>query len=236
MNIKGKTAVVTGGNRGIGAAIARALATAGANIVIGARQQRKSQIVASELATEYGVQTRAVQTDVAKEADCERLIQETVAAFGTLHLLVNNAGIGGGGLIASTSTDEFDKVLKTNLYGVFWCSRAAYRQMRRNPESPRGMIINLSSVAGKQAWSGTGVYSASKFGVLALTQAMADEGQADDIKVAALCPAKVATDMTGVSGPEYLQPEDCAESVLYLLRLSPAAWVTEIVLSRKGAD
>jgi 3-oxoacyl-[acyl-carrier protein] reductase len=98
------------------------------------------------------------------------------------------------------------------------------------------VIINISSLAGKQAWSGTGTYSASKFGVLGLTHALADEGKADDIKAVAICPAMVATPMTGVSGPDYLQPEDIAETVLYLLRLSPAAWPTEIVLERKGAD
>jgi 3-oxoacyl-[acyl-carrier protein] reductase len=104
-----------------------------------------------------------------------------------------------------------------------------------NSGHPRGMIINLSSVAGKSAWSGTGAYSASKFGVIALTQALADEGKADDIKAAAICPAMVATPMTRVTGSDYLQPEDCAETAMYLLRLSPAAWPTEIVLERKGA-
>ena len=108
--------------------------------------------------------------------------------------------------------------------------------MQENKDNPRGFIINISSVAGKQAWSGTGTYSASKFGLLGLTHALADEGKADGIKVTAICPALVATPMTGVSGPDYLQPEDIAETVLYLLRLSPAAWPTEIVLERKGAD
>jgi NAD(P)-dependent dehydrogenase (short-subunit alcohol dehydrogenase family) len=84
--------------------------------------------------------------------------------------------------------------------------------------------------------TGTGTYSASKFAVLALTQALADEGKTDDIKAVAICPALVATPMTGVSGPDYLQPEDVAETVLYLLRVSPAAWPTEIILERKGAD
>ena len=148
---------------------------------------------------------------------------------------MNNAGVGGHKVVAKTPTDDFDRILKTNLYGTFWCARAAYRQMQRNEGDPRGVIINVSSLAGKQAWSGTGAYSASKFAVLALTQALADEGKVDDIKAVAICPAMVATPMTGVSGPENLQPEDIAETVLYLLRLSPAAWPTEIVLERKSA-
>ena len=229
-------AVVTGGNSGIGLAIAMALAQVGCHIVIGARNQKRNLVVADELHRNRGVRTLALETDVAREADCERLTRETIAKFGTLHILVNNAGIFGGTVVAKTSSEDFDRVLKTNLYGAFWCARAAYRQMQENKDNPRGFIINISSVAGKQAWSGTGTYSASKFGLLGLTHALADEGKADGIKATAICPALVATPMTGVSGPDYLQPEDIAETVLYLLRLSPAAWPTEIVLERKGAD
>ena len=108
--------------------------------------------------------------------------------------------------------------------------------MKRNEGDPRGIIINVSSLAGKQAWSGTGTYSASKFGVQGLTQSLANEGKADRIKAVAICPAMVATPMTGVSGPDYLQPEDIAETVLYLLRLSPAAWPMEVVLERRNAS
>jgi 3-oxoacyl-[acyl-carrier protein] reductase len=192
--------------------------------------------VTEELQRKFGVQTLAVETDVARESDCDRLIREVTAKFGTLHILVNNAGIIGGTVVVKTTAEDFDRVLKTNLYGTFWCAREAYRQMQTNKGNPRGVIINLCSLAGKQAWSGTGTYSASKFGVLGLTHALADEGKADDIKAVAICPAMVATPMTGVSGPDYLQPEDIAETVLYLLRLSPAAWPAEIVLERKGAD
>ncbi len=162
---------------------------------------------------------------------CRRLRRDS----GAVDVLVNNAGIGGGGLIASTSTADFDRVLKTNLYGTFWCSRAAFRLMQKNSGDPRGAIINISSLAGKEAWTGTGTYSASKFAIMALNQAMADEGKEHNIKVAAVCPAMVATAMTGVQGPEYLQPEDCAAAVMFLLGLSPAAWPVEIVLPRKGA-
>ena len=236
LELKGKIAVVTGGNSGIGLATSAALAQVGCNLVIAGRRQIKNQAVANDLAQKFNVRTHAVEADVSREADCVRLIQEAVAKFGTIHILINNAGIGGGGRVVETTTEEFDRVLKTNLYGTFWCARAAYSQMKRNKSDPRGIIINVSSLAGKQAWSGTGTYSASKFGIIGLTQALADEGKADHIKTIAICPAMVATPMTGVSGPDYLQPEDIAETVLYLLQLSPAAWPTEIVLERKGAD
>jgi NAD(P)-dependent dehydrogenase (short-subunit alcohol dehydrogenase family) len=239
MELKEKIAIVTGANSGIGKAIASALAKEGANVVVTARRQNENRQVAQELDERFGVKTLAVEVDVSREADCDRLFKETVKAFGTVHILVNNAGIAGGGLIAATTTKDFDRILKTNLYGTFWCSRAGYRQMQMNKPrrgEPRGMIINISSVAGKMAWAETGAYSASKFGVLALTQALADEGKKDNIKATAICPAMVATPMTGRHGPEYLQPEDCAETVVYLMRLSPAAWPTEIVLDRKGAS
>jgi 3-oxoacyl-[acyl-carrier protein] reductase len=231
-----KAAVITGGNSGIGLAIATALAQAEYNLVISGRRQSKNRTVAEDLARRFKVQTLAVEADVSHEADCVRLIEEAVAKFGTIHLLVNNAGIGGGGRVAETRTEDFDRVLKTNLYGTFWCSRAAYSRMKRNQGDPRGVIINISSLAGKQAWSGTGSYSASKFGINGLTQALADEGKADHIKAIAICPAMVATPMTGVNGPDYLQAEDIAQTVLCLLRLSPAAWPNEVVLERRDAS
>ena len=235
-DLKGKIAVVTGGNSGIGLAIAAALAQEGCDLVIAGRRQGKNQAVAKDLAQRFNVQTHAVETDVSREADCVRLMQEAVAKLGTVHILINNAGVAGGGRVAEVKTEDFDRVLKTNLYGTFWCARAAYSQMKRNKGDLRGVIINISSLAGKQAWSGTGTYSASKFGVIGLTQALADEGKADHIKAIAICPAMVATPMTGVSGLDYLQPEDVAETVLYPLRLSPAAWPTEIVLERRDAS
>lgn len=236
LDLKGKIAVVTGGNSGIGLAIATSLAHAGCNLVIAGRRQSKNQSVANDLAKKFNVQTHPTEADVSREADCVRLIQEAVTKFRAIHILINNAGIGGGGRIAETDTADFDRVLKTNLYGTFWCARAAYSQMKRNKSEPRGVIINISSLAGKQAWSGTGTYSASKFGIIGLTQALADEGKADHIKAIAICPAMVATPMTGAMGPDYLQPEDIAKTVTYLLSLSPAAWPTEVVLERRDGS
>jgi 3-oxoacyl-[acyl-carrier protein] reductase len=233
MMLTNKVAIVTGGNSGIGRAIALALAGEGADVVVSGRRQKENERVAGQIQTKFGRKALAIQADVSKETDCDRLIAETVAGFGKLDILVNNAGIYAGGKIADTSTEDFDRVLKTNLYGTFWCSRAAFRQMQKQHG---GFIINISSVAGKESWSEEGAYSASKFGVMALTQALADEGKPHNIKCCAICPALVATPMTGVTGPDYIQPEDIAETVLYLLRLSPAAWVTEIVVSRKGAE
>jgi 3-oxoacyl-[acyl-carrier protein] reductase len=233
MTLDEKVAVVTGGNSGIGEAIAQALAQQGANVVIAARRQKENERVAAAIRARHKRQALALAADVSRESDCERLIAETVKKFGRLDILVNNAGIFEGGRLVETTSEAFDRVLRTNLYGTFWCSRAAFRQMQQNGG---GYIINISSIAGKQAWSGNGPYSASKFGVMGLTQALADEGKPHHIKCTAICPALVATPMTGLSGADYIQPEDVAQTVLYLLRMSDAVWQTEIVMPRKGAE
>jgi len=232
MIMKNKVAIVTGGNSGIGKATAFALAREGAQIVVAARRERENERVAAEIRKQYGIHTVPITADVSREADCDRLVAEALRTCKRIDILVNNAGTGGGGEVASTTTAEFDRVLRTNLFGTFWCSRAAFKQMKKQDS---GYIINISSLCGKEAWSGTGAYSASKFGIMALTQAMADEGKAHNIKCTAICPALVATPMTGAAGTEVIQPEDIAETVLYLLRLSPACWPVEIMLPRKGA-
>ncbi len=234
MELSGATAIVTGGNSGIGAAIAGALAGEGVRTVIAGRREDKNNAIARQLQEQHGTDTLAVTTDVSREDDCERLVQSTVERFGRLDVLVNNAGIGTHGAIEQTASDDFDRVLKTNLYGTFWCSRAAFRVMR--DQGGAGAIINISSLAGVDAWRGTGPYSASKYGIMGLTKALADEGADHGIRCAAICPAMVATPMSGVAGDDYLQPADIADTVLWLLRLSPAAWPTEVVLPRRGAD
>ena len=234
------TAIVTGGNSGIGEAIVHLLANRGMNVVVAGRRQDKSEQLAKEVSARYGTEAVPMQADVAREEDCRRLVDRTLDRFQSLHLLINNAGIGGRGKIAELESDSFDRVMKTNLYSAFWCSKAAYRAMLIN-DAPaghelRGGIINISSVCGVDAWAGVGAYCASKHGMMGLTRAMADEGSGDRIRVAAICPAMVATPMTKVSGPEYIAPEDIAATVAYLLDLTSAAWPREIVINRRGAD
>ena len=237
--ITGKVALVTGGNSGIGRAIAKSLAAAGVRVAVaGRREQANRETVAWLQEKNPDVEAIAITADVSVEEDCVRAVRETRERLGGFDLLVNNAGISGGDKIAETSTEDFDRVLKTNLYGAFLCAREAFRDMAKNPEAGglRGNIINVSSLAGKEAWSGTGAYSVSKFGMMALTQSLADEGKAVGIRATAICPALVATPLTGASGTEVIQPNDIAATVLYLLRLSPAAWPTEIVIPRRGAE
>src|SRR5437660_12802980 len=172
--LAGKIAIVTGSSSGIGKAIALTFAEEGASVVVAARRQHLCEQTVKQI-REKGGEAMAIQTDVADESQVERLITQTVQRYGRLDILVNNAGIGGGGRIAETSTKTFDEVMNTNLRGTFFCCRAGFRQMKQNGG---GTIINMSSVAGVQAWAGTGTYSASKHVVMALTKAPAKDGRA----------------------------------------------------------
>ncbi|ACD82770.1 SDR family oxidoreductase [Candidatus Methylacidiphilum infernorum] len=232
--LSGRVAVVTGANSGIGKAIAFALASSGAQLIVAARRMDLNRKVALEIEWETSSKAFPMETDVSKEEQCIKLIEETVHRYGRIDILVNSAGIMVYSPLEELSTEDFDSVIKTNLYGTFWCSKEAFKQMIR--QQAGGYIINISSLAGIDAWSGTAGYSASKFGIMGLTKALADEGKKYDIKVTAICPALVATPMTGVEGENYLQPQDIAQTVLYLLSLSGACWPTEIILPRKGAD
>jgi 3-oxoacyl-[acyl-carrier protein] reductase len=235
--LAGKVAIVTGSSSGIGKAIALRFGREGGNIVVAARRIALCQRTVDEI-TKQGGEAWAVQTDVADERQVDRLIEETVKRYGRLDILVNNAGIGGGGRLADTTTTAFDDVMNVNLRGTFFCCRAGFKQMR---QQGGGMIINMSSVAGLQAWSGTGVYSASKHGVMALTKALADEGRPFHIKVSAVCPGAVADELVDASQEEIVRSEkinpfDVAETALFLATLGQYAVVHQIVIDRLGAD
>ena len=171
--LAGKIAIVTGSSSGIGKAIALTFGREGASVIVTARRKELCEKTVARIRKDGG-EAMALQTDVTDESQVERLIEETVKRYGRLDILVNNAGIGGEGRIAETSTEMFDRVMNTNLRGTFFCCRAGFRQMKQNGG---GTIINMSSVAGVQAWAGTGTYSASKHGIMALTKSLADEGK-----------------------------------------------------------
>ncbi len=235
--LAGKIAIVTGSSSGIGKAIALKFAEEGARVVVAARRQHLCEQTVKQI-RQKGGEAMAIPTDVTDESQVERLITETVKRYGRLDILVNNAGIGGGGRIAETSTKTFDEVMNTNLRGTFFCCRAGFRQMKQQGE---GTIINMSSVAGVQAWAGTGTYSASKHGVMALTKALAEEGRPYKIKVSAICPGGVADELVDASPDEILHsekisPYDIAETAVYLVTLGPYTVVHQIIVDRLGAD
>lgn len=236
--LDGKIAIVTGSSSGIGKAIALTFAAEGARVVVAARRQTLCEGVAAQI-RERGGEALAIPTDVTDEQQVDHLVAETVRRYGRVDILVNNAGIGGGRQIVETATREFDEVIRTNLYGTFFGCRAGFRQMKRQPEG--GTILNMSSVCGVQAWAGTGSYSASKHGIMALSKALADEGRPHRIKVSAICPGGVAEGLVDASPEEIrrseqISPYDVAETAVYLATLGPHAVVHQVTVDRLGAD
>ena len=194
---------------------------------------------ARETLARSGRQVHAQACDLAQADAVHGWVDAAAKALGGIDILVNNAGIiAGGRRLAETSTKDFDAVMNVNLRGTFFCCRAGFTQMK---QQGGGTIINMSSVAGVQAWAGTGTYSASKHGIMALTKTLADEGRAHNIKVTAICPGGVADELVDASPEEILRsgkidPFDIAEAAVYLATLGRHTVVHQIVIDRLGAD
>jgi 3-oxoacyl-[acyl-carrier protein] reductase len=216
-----KVAVVTGGSRGIGYAIARALSDLDANVVISARQEESLRAARDRLAAGRagsGARIAAIAADVTSYADVERLMDAAAARFGGLDLLVNNAGIGSFGEVAAQALDDWHRTIATNLTGVFYCCRAAIPHLRRRGG---GWIINISSLAGKNPFAGAAAYCASKAGLNAFSEALMQEVRYDDIRVSSIMPGSVRTEFGGShdgAGTEWkLAPSDVAQVVVDLV-------------------
>lgn len=211
--LENKTAVVTGGGTGIGAGIARALAGAGAHVVICGRRERPLQDVAAEIEQEGGRAT-AVVADVSREEDVQRVVD----AAGSVHILVNNAGVGGGSAIHSHSVADWDRVMAINLRGPFLFARAVLPQMRRQGY---GHIVNISSESGLEYYQGSGAYGVSKHALNALSEYIQRENQAHNVHVHTICPGMVVTEMTegnpSLDRSKCLYPEDIAGLALWLV-------------------
>jgi len=203
-NLAGKTAVVTGGYTGIGRQMALALAEAGANVVVCARNLEGCEKTAREIAEGTGVKTLALKCDVSSEADVLKMVADTVAKFGGLDILVNNAGIAMGGLPEDTKLEDWDRILDVNLTGTFLCAREAAKVMIN---AGRGKIINISSVMGYQTTSvvSAPAYVASKGAVVTLTKDLAIRWIKHGINVNAIAPGWFPTNMTEpVLSPEFM--------------------------------
>jgi 3-oxoacyl-[acyl-carrier protein] reductase len=235
--LEGKVAIVTGSSSGIGKAIAHTFGREGAMVVVTARRLDICEQVAEQIRMKGG-QAVSLKTDVTDESQVDELCRYTIIHFGQLDILVNNAGVFGGGSFMKVTTSDFDRVINTNLRGAFFCCRAGLRVMMKQKS---GTIINMSSVAGIEAWAGTGIYSASKHGLMGLTKALADEARSHGIKVCSICPAGVADELVDASEEKIVEsqkinPFDIAETAVYLATLGPHAIVRQVVVDRLGAE
>jgi 3-oxoacyl-[acyl-carrier protein] reductase len=220
--LAGRTAVVTGGTRGIGLTIARALAEDGASVVVSGRDAARLESAVSELEG-LGAAAVGVTADQSKREDCDRLVDAAKERFGRIDVLVNNAGITRDQLLVRMKDDEWDQVVDTNLRGVFLMTRAAAKSMMRQKT---GRIINITSTAGAMGNPGQVNYSAAKAGVIGLTKAAARELAHWNILVNAVAPGLIETDMTaGLPGAA----REALLQQVPLKRIGAAREVAEVV-------
>src|SRR6185436_19032458 len=229
-------ALITGGSSGIGLAVARALGEDGYGITIAARRPDKLEQAAAGL-RDAGLDIHHIAANMADEDDIKRMIASHMDRCGRLDLLMNNAGLGIGGTIEEAETKKLDMQLDVNLRAVYLTTREAVPALKEAGKDGGGMIVNTASIAGKRPQGWLAAYSATKAAVIALTEATGMELANDGVRCTAICPAFVDTPMTDwvrgqVSGDEMIQPEDIAEIIRCLLRLSPNAVVPEVMIVR----
>jgi NAD(P)-dependent dehydrogenase (short-subunit alcohol dehydrogenase family) len=223
-----RAALITGGSSGIGLAIARMLRDEGYGLTLASRRAEKVEAAAAELGA------AAVAADVSSAEACEALVAAHRERFGRLDVLVNSAGVGIAGRVEDLPAKHFDLQLGVNLRGLFLVTQAAIPLLRES----RGWIVNLASIAGTLPTPGLATYGATKAAVISLTRSLNEELDADGVRAIAICPGFVDTAMaqwSGLRSDEMIQPEDCAEVVRMLLRLSPRARVPQVVIERVGS-
>ncbi|BAQ15204.1 3-ketoacyl-ACP reductase [Clostridium botulinum B2 128] len=241
--LEGRTAIVTGASRGIGRAIAKKLASMGANLVLNYRSRAKEIDTLLEEIEEFGIETLVIQGDVSSFEDSKKIADEAKNKFGTIDILINNAGITKDSLILRMTEEDFDKVISVNLKGVYNCSKHIAPIMLKQRS---GKIINISSVVGVAGNAGQCNYAAAKAGVIGITKSLAKELGSRGITVNAVAPGYIRTDMTDAL-PEKVKksiedllplkrlgtPEDVAEAVGFLAS-DKAAYITGQVIHVDG--
>ena len=220
--LEGKTAVVTGGSKGIGYSIGEYLARAGANVVLSARNADEVKAAADTLNGLGSGTVVGVQADVRSYQDVQRMIAAAAELGDGLDILINNAGVGGFAPVDQIPVDLWHAIIETNLNGVFYCCREAIPHMRRRGA---GWIINIGSLAGKNPFAGGAAYNASKFALVGFSEAMMLDVREDDIRTSYIMPGSVATyfnDHTPSDADAWkIQPEDIAQIVMDLLAMNP---------------
>jgi 3-oxoacyl-[acyl-carrier protein] reductase len=231
-----KVALVTGASRGIGRCIALALAENGARVALTARTKAELLAVQSEIEAS-GSQAASFPSDISQETQAIALVQNTVEHFGRLDILINNAGSVLAKPLIETSTKEWDNLMAINARAPFILCRQAIPYLKQQELS---FIINIASVVGVKGYVNQSIYSASKHALLGMTKALAKEVQADGIRVHAINPGGVDTDLVGLARPDLdrsvlMQPEEIAEIVLFLVTRQGRAVIDEINVRRAAS-
>lgn len=228
-SLKGKNALITGAGKGLGRAMAIALAQEGVNLGLVARTQADLQQVADELA-QWNVKIAIATADVSSIDSVNNAVTQIKSELGVIDILINNAGIGVFGSFLELEPAQWEEVIKVNLLGVYYVTRAVLPEMI---ERKTGDIINVSSTAGQRGAAITSAYSASKFGLIGLSESLMQEVRKHNIRVTTLTPSTVATDMaidlklTDGNPERVMQPEDFAELVVSQLKLNRRVFVKE---------
>lgn len=231
-NLQGKNALITGGGKGIGRATAIAFAKEGINVGLIGRTFSNLENVAKEL-EEYDVKVTVAVADVSDNESVIAAVDHIKSELGAIDILINNAGIGKFGKFLELSPEEFKNIIDVNLMGAYYVTRAVLPEMI---ERKAGEIINISSTAGQKGAPVTSAYSASKFGLLGMTESLMLEVRKHNIRVSALTPSTVATDLayaenlTDGNPEKVMQPEDLAEVMLSQLKLHPRILVKSSAL------
>ena len=231
--LKGKIALITGGSRGIGKAIALALAEEGVNVAITGRNEENLKAVVQEI-EQKGVKSVYAVFDITSKTEVYGALEKLQKDFGKIDVLVNNAGIAAFGGILEMEDEKWEEIVKTNLFGAYYVVKAVVPSM---VERKTGDIINISSTAGLKGNAMTSAYSASKFGLIGMSESMMLELRKQNIRVTTLMPSTIASDMskevlkiTDGNPEKVLQPEDFAELVVDLLKLNKRAMLANASL------
>ncbi len=243
IDLSGQVVAVTGASSGIGEATALACARAGAAVALAARRTDRIQELAERIAGEGG-RAIAVTADVGEEDQASAFVQRAHSELGRLDVLVNNAGVMLLGPIENAPTEEWRRMIHTNVFGVLYCSHAALPLMHAQGS---GHIVNVSSVAGRIARQGSGVYNLTKFGVGAFSESLRQEGVELGVRVTLIEPGAVATELPGHNRPEVLEQmakrfagvtplaaEDIAGAILYAIGQPPNVAVNEVLIRPRG--
>ena len=227
MNLKGKNALVTGGGRGLGKAVAVALANEGVNVGITGRNEESLKTTVAEL-EKLGVKAAYSVFDVEEMAQVEQGVASIATQLGSIDILINNAGVGDFGSFEEMPVETWEKVMKVNLFGVYYVAKAALPYLKQNKE---GDIVNVASTAGLKGAPNMSAYCASKAAVISLSQSLMAELRKFNIRVITLTPSTIATDMsiegklTDGNPEKVLQPEDFAEWVRDILKMNRRAMI-----------